>query len=48
MLGELPGLLAAPTANALGLTALRVGLSAFWVWYLMRRNVRERFAAEPH
>ena len=43
MLGELPGLLAAPTTKALGLTALRIGLSALWGWYMMRRSVREAF-----
>ncbi len=43
MLGELPGLLAAPTANAIGLTLLRLGLCVLWAWYLLRRPVREAF-----
>jgi len=43
MLGELPGLFAAPTANAIGLTLLRVGLCVLWGWYLLRRPVREAF-----
>jgi len=43
MLGELPGLFAAPTAKAMGLTALRIGLSAIWGWYFLRRSVRESF-----
>ena len=43
MIGELPGLFAEPSAKAFGLTALRVGLSALWVWYLLRRPVREAF-----
>ena len=43
MIGELPGLFAAPSANAIGLTLVRVGLCALWSWYLLRRSVREAF-----
>jgi hypothetical protein len=43
MLGELPGLIADPAAKAVGLTLLRVALSALWAWYLLRRPVREAF-----
>lgn len=48
MLGELPGLFAAPSANAIGLTLLRVGLCLLWAWYLMRRPVREAFRPAPN
>ncbi len=43
MLGEVRPLLAAPTAGAVILTLVRIALSVFWVWYLLRRSVRDAF-----
>lgn len=43
MLGEVRPLLAAPTAGAVLLTLARIALSIFWVWYLLRRSVRDAF-----
>jgi uncharacterized membrane protein (DUF2068 family) len=46
MLGEVRPLLAAPTAGAIVLTLVRVALSVFWIWYLLRRQVRDAFRRE--
>jgi hypothetical protein len=43
MTTEVRPLLAAPTARAIALTLVRIALSAFWVWYLLRRPVRDAF-----
>jgi hypothetical protein len=43
---ELRPLLAAPTAGAIILTLVRVTLSVFWLWYLLRRLVRDVFRRE--
>jgi len=47
MLAEIRPLLAAPTAGAIGLTLVRIGLSVFGVWYLLRRSVRDAFRRPP-
>jgi hypothetical protein len=39
-------LLAAPTAGAIILTLVRVALSVFWLWYLLRLRVRDVFRRE--
>jgi uncharacterized YccA/Bax inhibitor family protein len=46
MTTELRPLLSAPTAVAIILTLVRVALSAFWLWYLLRRPVRDVFRRE--
>jgi hypothetical protein len=33
----------APTAGAISLTLVRVALSVLWLWYLLRRPVRDAF-----
>lgn len=43
MVGQLPPLLAAPTAGAIGLTAVRVALCVLGLWYLRRERVRQAF-----
>jgi len=43
MTTEVRPLLAAPTAGAIILTLVRIALSVFWLWYLLRRPVREVF-----
>jgi len=43
MLGEVRPLLAAPSTGGIALTLVRLVLSAFWVWYLLRRTVRKAF-----
>ena len=44
MVTEVRSLLAAPTAAAVALTLVRVGLSVLWLWYLRRQPVREAFS----
>lgn len=46
MTTELRSLLAAPTAAAIFLTVVRIALSVFWLWYLLRRPVRDAFRRE--
>jgi len=43
MVFQVRPLLAAPTAGAIVLTLLRIGLSLLWLWYLLRRPVRDAF-----
>jgi len=43
MVPEVQPLLAAPTAGAIILTLVRIGLSLLWLWYLLRRPVRDAF-----
>lgn len=43
MFGQVRPVLAAPTAGAIILTLVRVALSVFWIWYLLRRPVRDAF-----
>lgn len=43
MTTEVRPLLAAPTVGAMALTLVRIALSVFWVWYLLRRPVRDAF-----
>jgi len=43
MVTEVQPLLAAPIAGAIVLTLVRVALSVFWIWYLLRRPVRDAF-----
>jgi len=43
MITEVQPLLASPTVGAIVLTLVRVVLSVFWLWYLLRRPVREAF-----
>ncbi len=43
MVTEVRPLLSAPTAGAISLTLLRVALSVVWLWYLLRRPVRDAF-----
>lgn len=43
MITEVRPLLTAPTAGAISLTLVRVALSVLWLWYLLRRPVREAF-----
>jgi len=46
MTTEMRSLLAAPTAAAITLTLVRIALSVFWLWYLLRRPVRDVFRRE--
>jgi len=46
MTTEIRSLLAAPTAAAITLTLVRIALSVFWLWYLLRRPVRDVFRRE--
>jgi hypothetical protein len=46
MTTELRPLLAAPTAGAIILTLVRIALSVVWLWYLLRRPVRDAFRHE--
>src|SRR5271169_3412935 len=43
MATEVRPLLTAPTAAAISLMLVRVGLSVLWLWYLLRRPVRDAF-----
>jgi len=43
MVADLRPLLTAPTLGATGLTLVRVALSVLWLWYLLRRPVRDAF-----
>jgi len=43
MATEVRPLLTTPTAGTISLTLVRVALSALWLWYLLRRPVREAF-----
>ena len=47
MTTEVRPLLAAPTPGAIALTLVRIVLSIFWVWYLLRRPVRDAFRRAP-
>jgi hypothetical protein len=46
MITELRPLFAAPTAAGIILTLVRIALSVFWLWYLLRRPVRDAFRRE--
>ncbi|MGA8150712.1 MAG: hypothetical protein WB952_07165 [Terriglobales bacterium] len=43
MVTEVRPLLTAPTAGAISITLLRLALSVLWLWYLLRRPVRDAF-----
>jgi hypothetical protein len=43
MATEVRSLLTAPTAAVIVLTLVRFGLSVLWLWYLLRRPVRDAF-----
>ena len=43
MVTQVRPLLSAPTVGAISLTLLRVALSVVWLWYLLRRPVRDAF-----
>jgi|SRR5215469_639451 len=46
MVSQIRPLLTAPTAGAIVLTLVRVALSVLWLWYLLRRPVRDLFRRE--